>query len=356
MSHQFYSLPVNYLHKETEDSIIIGFDTSNYPAGQFDFTAGQNITIKHFHAGEEIRRTYSICSSPSEGKLRIGVRAIKDGIFSHYALNELRVGHRLDIMEPIGNFVVHNKISPSGHFVFFATGSGITPIISMIKEKLESDPQAQCTLFYSNKNIGSMMFRDELDGMKNKNLTRLQVVNIFSREQLDNELFYGRLSEDKCNSLIRQFVNQPDQAQYFICGPEDLTLIIKNMLTQKYNIPAGQVHFELFHTGALKVVEKVTVSNQTGLAKVTIRLDGKETTFDLAYDKQSILDAGIKNGIDLPYACKGGVCSTCKAHLPKGKVHMDMNYSLEEDEIEDGFILTCQSHPREDELFVDFDY
>ena len=353
MSYQFYPLTVDYLHKETEDSVIIGFNTNG--AANFKFVAGQNITIKLLHEGEELRRTYSICTSPSEGKLQIGVRAIKDGIFSHFALNKLKVGDVLEVMPPIGNFVVNNKEAASGQFVFFATGSGITPVISMIKEKLESDPNAQCLLFYSNKNIGSMMFRDELDGLKNKNLTRFQVVNIFSREQLDNELFYGRMSSQKCNSLIDQFINEPKLAQYFICGPEDLTLVIKDLLLQTYGIPAPQVHFELFHTGAVKVIEQATVST-TGLAKVTVRLDGKETTFDLAYDKQSILDAGIKNGLDLPYACKGGVCSTCKAHLGRGKVHMDLNYSLEEDELQDGFILTCQSHPREDELFVDYDY
>lgn len=355
MNHHFYRLKVDHLHRETEDSVIIGFDTSSLPEEAFKWIAGQNITIKLFHEGEELRRTYSICTSPSERKLHIGVRAIKDGIFSRYALNDIKVGDELEVMAPTGSFVVNTKVSSSGQFVFFATGSGITPVISMIKEKLEEDPSAQCILFYSNKNIGSMMFRDELDGLKNKNLTRLQVVNIFSREQLDNDLFYGRLSAEKCKQLVQQFVREPLNAQYFICGPEDLTMTIKDLLLKDYNIPATQVHFELFHTGAVKVVEKAAVST-TGLAKVTIRLDGKETTFDLAYDKQSILDAGIKNGIDLPYACKGGVCSTCKAHLGKGKVHMDMNYSLEEDELEDGFILTCQSHPREDELFVDYDY
>lgn len=356
MSHQFYSLKVNHLHKETEDSVIVGFDTSQLPAEVFRFIAGQNVTIKLFHNGEELRRTYSICSSPSEGKLHIGVRAIKDGVFSHYALNTLKIGDTLEIMAPVGNFVVNNKTAPSGHFVFFATGSGITPIISMIKEKLEEDLNAQCTLFYSNRNVGSMMFRDELEWLKNKNLTRLQIVNIFSREQLDTDLFYGRMTSDKAWQLITKFVAEPTKAQYFICGPEDLTLDLKDLLINKFKIDSHQVHFELFHTGLVKVAAAQTVSSGSGIASVTIRLDGKETTFDLPFDKMSILDAGIKNGVDLPYACKGGVCSTCKAHLPEGKVHMDLNYSLEEDELEDGFILTCQSHPRADKLFVDFDY
>lgn len=356
MSHQFYSLPVIYLHRETDDSTIIGFDTSSVPDGTFDFTAGQNITVKLFIEGQEIRRSYSICSCPSEGHLRIGVRAIKDGLFSNYALNHLKTGDQLEVMPPVGGFTTEGKKAANDHYVFFATGSGITPVISMIKERLENDSNALCTLFYSNRNISSMMFRDELDAIKNKNITRLQLIYIFSREQLDADLFYGRMTAEKAELLLRKFVSDIPGCQYFICGPEDQTIALKDLLIKQYNIPSPQVHFELFHTGLIQAAKKEEAVDFTGTAEVTIRLDGKETTFNLAYDKMSILDAGIRNGVDLPYACKGGVCSTCKAHLAEGKVHMDLNYSLEEDEIEDGFILTCQSHPRTGRLFVDFDY
>lgn len=354
---QFYSLEIDFLEHQTEDSTVIGFNTKEVPEGVFDFKAGQNITIKYYFDGEEIRRSYSICTCPSESRIHIGVRAIKDGLFSNFALKNLKVGDRLDILPPVGSFTIQGKMATSGRYVFFATGSGITPVISMIKDKLEKDPAATCTLFYSNRSVGSMMFRDELDGIKNKYSTRFQAVYLFSREQLDSDLLYGRMDGDKVRQLMNIFVTDKAGSQYFICGPEEQTIAIRNLLTKELGIPSGQVHFELFHTGDLKpeVKSQEEVTDFKGTAEVTVRIDGKETTFHLAYDKESILDAGIRQGLDLPYSCKGGVCCTCRAQLLEGKVHMDQNYALEDDEVEEGFILTCQSHPRAGKLFVDYD-
>lgn len=356
MTQQFYSLEVNYLERQTEDSIIIGFNTDNAPAHVFDFKAGQNISIRLFKNGEDLRRTYSICSAPSDNCIHIGVRAIKDGIFTDIAFNHLKLGDKLDILPPVGNFHIKGKTSANNQYIFFATGSGITPIISMIKDILENDNQAKCTLFYSNRNIASMMFREELDGIKNTHLDRLQIIYVFSREHLDADLFYGRMTADKSKVLLQTFVPDFNGSQFFICGPQDQTLSIKEMLTKELHIPSAQVHFELFHTGSIPVYSDNEESDFTGTAEVTVRIDGKETTFHLEYDKMSILEAGIKQGLDLPYSCKGGVCCTCRAHLTEGKVHMDQNYALEDDEVEEGFILTCQSHPRSGKLFVDYDY
>jgi len=354
---QFYSLEIDFLEHQTEDSTVIGFNIDGAPEAAFDFIAGQNITIKYYSNGEEIRRSYSICACPSEGRLRIGVRAIKDGLFSNFALKELKVGDKLEILPPVGSFTAQGKVAANGQYVFFATGSGITPMISMIKDKLEKDEDATCTLFYANRTVASMMFRDELDGIKNKYRTRFQTVYLFSREQQDSDLFYGRMDEDKVRQLMHIFVADKAGSQYFICGPEEQTIAIKNLLTHELGISASQVHFELFHTGDLKpeVKPQEEEANFTGTAEVTVRIDGKETTFHLAYDKESILDAGIRQGLDLPYSCKGGVCCTCRAQLLEGKVHMDQNYALEDDEVEEGFILTCQSHPRAGKLLVDYD-
>lgn len=356
MAQQFHTLTVNYLDRQTDDSIIIGFDMDGLPESTFHFLAGQNISIRIFSNGEELRRTYSICSCPSEGIIRIGVRGVKDGIFSNIALNQLKIGDTLDIMPPVGNFTIQGKNAADNQFVFFATGSGITPIISMIKDKLEKDNSAVCTLFYSNRNIASMMFREELDGIKNNYTDRLQVVYLFSREFLDADLFYGRMTAEKSKVLLETFVPDFAGSQFFICGPQEQTIAIKDLLTKTLNVPINHVHFELFHTGSLPEVVQEEHIDFTGTAEVTVRLDGKETTFNLGYDKMSILEAGLKQGLDLPYSCKGGVCCTCRAHLSEGQVKMDQNFALEEDELEEGFILTCQSHPRSGKLFVDYDY
>lgn len=353
---QFYPLTIDFLEHETDDSVVIGFDTSSAPADKFKFIAGQNINIRFFKDGEEYRRTYSICTAPYEDKLRIGVRSVPNGIFSNMALHHLKPGDVLEVMPPGGSFTIANNRSTSDQYIFFAVGSGITPVISMIKYILDNDGFATCKLFYGNKNIASMMFRNELDQLKNKFMSRLQIVYTFTREQTDNELFYGRLTNDKCSKLIDSFVTYPIDAQYFLCGPEDMTLSVKELLVSQLNIPSMQVHFELFYVGLLPVTTKAPTEVQNGMAQVTLRLYNKEVTFDLDYNGESILDAGIRNGLDLPYACKGGVCSTCKGHMTTGEVQMDANFALEDDELEDGYILTCQSHPRASKIYVNYDY
>ena len=357
MDFNFYPLTICYKAFETEDSVIIGLSIPTSLQETFNFKAGQNITIRKFLNGQEIRRSYSLCTEPKSGLFRIGIRAIPNGIFSNFALKELNIGDTLEVMAPTGSFIANEGFKEN---VFFAAGSGITPILSMIEYLLTHDQHAFITLMYGNRNIQSIMFRDRIDALKNKYLDRIQVIHILSRMNMDLELFTGRLNVDKAKVLIDKFVLDKNNAQYYLCGPEEMTLSIKEYLINEVKLDPRHVHSELFFIAESKsssnVVNTDVKTDLTEVSKVTIRMDGKETRLDISYHGQSILDAGIEAGLDLPYSCKSGTCNTCKAQLKSGNVIMDRNFALEQDELEEGFILTCQSHPSVEEIYVDYDY
>lgn len=355
MSTHFEKLLIKEVRKETEDCVSILLDMPEELKEKFAYLPGQHITLRTTINNEDIRRSYSLCSSPLHNEWRIAVKKVDGGIFSVFANKTLRAGDTIELMPPMGHFVLPQS-NEAKSYVCFAAGSGITPVLSIIKTGLHNQPQSRFTLIYGNRNRPSIIFKEEIEALKNKFINRFQLVHILSREQTESPLNEGRIDAKKCEQLFRHVVSLQADA-FFICGPESMIFSIKDWLTGK-GVAEKQIHFELFNTSsstaARKTALNIPASDDT-LANVTIQLDGRSFSFDLPFHSGSILDAALLQGADLPYACKGGVCTTCKAKLIEGKVDMDVNYGLEADEVADGYILTCQSHPRSEKLVVDFD-
>lgn len=356
----FHPLLVTDVRQETDDTVSIAFDIPADQRELFSYQAGQYLTIRTTLDGEEVRRSYSLCSAPYEGVWRVAVKQVENGRFSTFANAKLKVGDTLEVMPPQGRFVVHPDGKDAKHVVFFAAGSGITPVLALIKQILHDERQTRVTLFYANRKKTDVIFLEDLEDLKNRHMQRLSLHYVFSRESQSSPLFEGRIDGNRCKNLVDRFIGEPTRQQYFICGPEEMIHAVKDQL-QASGVPEKQVHFELFTTpvgdmnpqAATKASEKPKRAD--GVAKVQVQLDGRVFSFDLPYNGKAILDASMQTGADLPFSCKGGVCCTCRAKLVKGEVDMDINYALEPWEVEQGFILTCQSHPKSEEIFVDFD-
>ena len=359
MALKFHPLKVVDVRRETEDCVSVSLDIPETLAEEFKFIPGQYLTFRRGDGEMEIRRSYSICAAPSDCELRVAIKKVEQGRFSTYANEELKVGDTLDVMPPMGTFSIKGKNVQHKHYLAFAAGSGITPIMSIMKSALESDPNARFTLVYGNKNRNTIIFREQIEALKNKYMERLRVYHVLSRESMDAELFNGRITAEKCeimcNSLID--VNTVDEA--FLCGPQDMILSVQEKLTA-LGMDHANVHIELFVSPDEPKADhekwvKEHAEDDGKMSKVSITLDGTTFDMDLAYNSDSILDAALKQGADLPFACKGGVCCTCRARVTEGEVEMEVNYALEPDEVEKGFILTCQAHPKSDRVVVDFD-
>lgn len=356
MAVHFHSLKVRDIKKETPDCISVAFDIPAELKTEFLFDHGQNITIKKTIDGEELRRSYSICTSPFENELRIAIKKVEGGKFSCFANDELKVNDQLDVLPPTGRFNTKLDKENKKQYLAFAAGSGITPVISIIKTTLQAEPASSFTLVFGNKGRSSIIFFEELEGIKNKYLNRFNFINILSREKTDAPLNSGRINTEKLKEL-NKLVDYKSADDIFICGPEEMIFCVKDFL-EGTGIDKKKIHFELFTTPGQKNVTGRTVqhADNTGpKSRITIKLDGRSFDFDLGFDNASILDAALKQGADLPFACKGGVCCTCKAKLLEGEVEMDVNWGLEHEEVEQGFILTCQSHPKTEKVVVDFD-
>jgi ring-1,2-phenylacetyl-CoA epoxidase subunit PaaE len=357
MSIHFHKLRVKEVRRETDDCVSISFEIPPDLAASFLFQHGQNVTVKKEIAGEEIRRSYSICSAPHEGELRIAVKRVGGGAFSSFANDELKAGDELQLLPPTGTFTTSLNTARTKHYLALAAGSGITPVISIIKTILQAEAGSTFTLVYGNKSRASIIFFEELQALKNLYIDRFSIIYVLSREKTDIAINSGRINIEKLTELssILPYAAYDD---IFICGPEAMIFAVKEYLEQR-NIDKRKIHFELFTTpGQKKSTAGVLPTKEVSTAsksKVTIKLDGRSMDFDLAFDEEAILDAALKQGADLPYACKGGVCCTCKAKLIEGQVDMDVHWGLEDDEIEQGYILTCQSHPKSDKVVVDFD-
>ncbi len=352
----FYKISVSDIVRETNECVSIGFAIPDDLKEVFAYQSGQYLVIRTTIDGNEVRRSYSLCSSPTEGKWRIAVKRIKNGAFSTFANSKLKVGDQLEIMPPTGNFI--NKSKNNKHLVGFAAGSGITPVISIIKTTLQTNPDSTFTLFYGNKQTTSIIFKEELEALKSKYLERFRIFHILSREQQDYTLFNGRINAEKCEKYSNLLFNPSSIDSYFICGPEEMVFDVQKTLIA-LGVDAANVHFELFEApkqAALPSAETSTKNlREEKTCNVTIIVDGKESSFPLSTNGVSILDAALKLGADLPFACKGGVCCTCKAKVLEGEVVMDVNYALEPDEVANNFVLTCQSHPVSESVLIDYD-
>lgn len=352
---QFNRLKVIDVKKETTDTVSIAFELPDKLKSAFQFVQGQYLTLKQQIKGEDVRRSYSLCTSPVEGELRVAVKKIPNGLFSTYANEELKVGDELEVMPPAGNFYTEIKPNQSKKYVAFAAGSGITPIISILKTVLAVEPQSTFTLFYGNKTTGSIIFREEIEDLKNIYTDRLSVHHILSREDQGIDLLKGRIDEEKCQSIFDQVPGITDADEYFMCGPVDMIETIADGLKEK-GVEKGKIHFELFTTAGVKKEAKSEDEKVDNVAsEITLIIDGDTTVFPLETEGTNILDTALEAGVDVPFACKGAVCCTCRAKVLEGEVKMDLNYSLEEDEVEAGYVLTCQAHPLTEKVTVSFD-
>lgn len=354
---RFHTLSIKNIKRETADSVSISLNIPENLKQDYQYIQGQYITFKKDIGGEEIRRSYSVCSSPLDGELRVGIKEVAGGKFSTYANRELKVGEQVEVMTPMGKFYTDLNPNQSKKYVGIASGSGITPILSIIKTTLATEPNSQFTLIYGNKTTSSIMFLEEIEALKNTYLNRFVVFHVLSRETVDVPVLNGRINESKCSEFNeKKLIDIQSSNEFFLCGPESMIMSVKNYL-ENSGISSKNIHFELFTSAAIITKEPTVIVESTpeNSAKVAVRIDGITYNLDLPYDGETILDAALKTGADLPFACKGGVCCTCRAKVTEGTVSMDLNFSLEDDEVENGYILTCQSHPTSANVFVDFD-
>ena len=349
---RFHAVTVKEVRRETEDAVSIALNLPEDGA-DFSFSPGQYLTLKADIGGEEVRRSYSVCVAPHEGELRVAVKEIEGGKFSTYANRELKAGDTIESMAPTGNFT-WAPTSTASHVAGWAAGSGITPVVSIAKSVLASDDTSTFTLFYGNKNSNSIIFKDAIDDLKNTYLERFEVHHILSREDQGTDHLKGRIDAVKAEKFAQSLIDLDKVTAHYLCGPQEMIETVSAKL-ESMGTAKSNIHFELFNTSApskdAPAVSKERVSTK---ASVTVVLDGEETHFEMG-SKDYVLDAALDAGADVPYACKGAVCCTCRAKVLEGSAEMAMNYALVDDEVKDGYILTCQSYATSDRLVVSFD-
>lgn len=359
MAKHFRPLQISDIRNETDECLSVSFQVPDEWKEEFLFRAGQNITLRTRIGDQDVRRSYSICSSPHENELRVAIKKVDQGLFSSHAHSHFKSAQTLDVLGPTGNFVLPLDKSNKKHYVAFAAGSGITPVISLLKTVLKEEPQSRFTLIYGNRHRGSVIFREELMNLKNEYQERFQLMMVFSREKMDAPVFEGRIDASKCEIIFKQILPLAPDQEYLLCGPAPLIFSVRSWLLEQ-KTEEKRIHFELFSDPGeadkkRSPADSVKAISSESKSLVTIRLDGISADYQMSATGPTILEAAIQAGADLPYACRAGVCASCRAKLVSGKVTMDQNYSLAEEEIEQGFILACQSHPASEKLTIDFD-
>lgn len=350
----FHLLKVCELDRITDDAVAITFAVPDHLKGEFTYKPGQHVAVRATVAGDDVRRNYSICSPVSSGKLRIGVKRLPDGVFSNFALERLRVGDALEVLSPAGLFVVEPDPARARNYGAVAAGSGITPILSIIASTLEVESDSQVTLIYLNTSIQSIMFLEELEDLKNRYLDRLQVFYVLARERQESDILSGRLDSERLAAILDGF-DSAGVDNWYLCGPRPLTDMVRDTLLARGARDAC-IHRELFHAAASpprKVLPKT--GEITEGYDVTVQFDGRATTFKLPPNTETILDGGLTLRSELPYACKNGICGTCRCRVTDGEVEMVQNFALEPDEVAAGYVLACQSYPTTPKVAIDFD-
>lgn len=357
MNH-FYSLKVASVAKNTRDAVVVTFDVPGELDDKFAFRPGQYLTLRTQVNGEELRRSYSICAAPSDRQLRVAIKRLNDGAFSSWANQHLEAGLSIEVMPPDGNFTVDFSPAHAHRYVAFAVGSGITPILSLVKTALDTEPNSSFTLFFGNRASSAVLFREEIEDIKNRYMTRFSLVYVMSREHQDIELFNGRLDGDKVQQLLSLWMDPSTIDYAFVCGPQDMTESVTQALVDK-GLDKSRIKFELFGSPkgprALHTGQEARKAPGKELCEVTVIQDGVTRTLNIEKNKDSVLDSALAQGIELPYSCKGGVCSSCRCKVIEGEVDMDANFALEDYEVARGFVLCCQSFPVTDRLVIDFD-
>ncbi len=354
---RFHDLEVTDLHKTIRDAVVVTLKPVNGSGDEFDFIQGQYLTFRRNFDGEELRRSYSICAGKDDGVLQVGIKRVDGGAFSTWANSDLQVGDTVQAMPPMGSF--HTAIDPSAEkqYLGFAGGSGITPVLSILKTTLAQEPHSRFTLVYANKGVNTIMFREELEDLKNLYMGRLNVIHILEADAQEIELFTGLVTQEKCAELFAHWIDIKNVDTAFICGPEPMMLGIAAAL-RAHGLNDGQIKFELFASAQPgRVKRKVSgadTASQANQTKASITMDGATQMVTMPKD-QSILDAALENAMDAPYACKAGVCSTCRCRVLEGEVEMLANHALEDYEVEKGYVLSCQAYPLTDTVVVDYD-
>ncbi len=357
---QLHTLTVAAVEPETANAIKISFEVPAELEETFRYKQGQYLTLESTIDGEPVRRSYSICSGVNDEAMQVAIKRVEGGVYSNFANDSLQAGDRIQVMPPQGSFYTELDPSAARNYLFIAAGSGITPVISNVKTILEEEPNSRVTLLLGNQRTNTIMFRETLSFLKNRYMTRLLWVNILSKEDQGSDVLNGRLNNRKGGQLNQQLIDLSSYDEYFICGPESMISEVSRGL-RGVGVDEDNIHYELFASSAddaRAVVEKHHARAKAYGGKtsnVTVIMDGRASHFELPTNGENILDAGMNHGVDLPYSCKGGVCSTCKARLVEGEVDMDITHGLEAGEIEQGFVLTCQAHPISDKVVVDFD-
>lgn len=355
MSVHFEQIQVKAVHRETHECVSLAFDIPDHLKDSFRYKPGQHLTLRAIIGGKDIRRSYSLCSSPLEGEWRVAVKKVEGGVFSTWANEQLKPGDILEVMPPMGHFYTEPKAPNRNTYVAIAAGSGITPVLSIMKTILATETGSSITLLYGNRSRTAIIFREELERLKNKYLERLSIIHILSREMTDAPINHGRIDAEKCSQLFGR-VAELTADGYFICGPGNMIFTVRDFLLQQ-GVDEKKIHFELFSENGLPVQQTETAQAAAAggvKSHVSVKLDG--IFFDVEVPLGGgILDAALAKGADLPYSCKGGMCCTCKARLLEGEVDMRVHYGLEPEEIDEGFILACQATAKTEKIVIDFD-
>lgn len=351
----FHELRVTEVTPLTDDSVAITFDVPGELAPAFSYIPGQHVTIRRLIGNADVRRSYSICAPANSGKLRVGVKRLPGGVFSTFATTELRAGDVLEAMSPVGEFTIDIDPSRGRKAVAIAAGSGITPVLSLISTSLEMEPDSSWTLLYGNRTVNTVMFLDELEGLKDRFGPRFQLFHILSREGSDLPLLSGRIDDEKIRTIHDRLLGTRPVDGWYLCGPYDLVMMARATL-HELGVPDDVIHDELFFAGPL---DPTTLPPEPppgeGSVDLTVILDGRAVDTRMA-PETSILDAALRVRNELPFSCKGGMCASCKGRIEEGEVTMDKNYALVDSEVEAGFVLTCQAHPVTDRVVVRYDH
>jgi len=350
----FHPLRVLEVSPLTDDAVAVTFDVPADLSEAFRYLPGQHVTLRALIDGEDIRRSYSICSNANAGKLRVGIKRLPGGVFSGYATTALKAGDVIDVMAPVGEFSIDPDPSTARHRVAIAAGSGITPVLSLISTTLESEPRSSWTLLFGNRTASTVMFLEELEGLKDRYPDRFQLFHLLSREGADLPLLAGRIDDEKIR-VVHDLLGGRAVDGWYLCGPYDMVMTARETLSS-LGAEADAIHDELFFAGP---VDPASLPPEPppgeGSVQLTVILDGRAVETRMTAET-SILDAALRVRSELPFSCKGGMCATCKGRIEVGEVRMDKNYALVDSEVEAGYVLTCQSHPVSDRVVVRYDH
>lgn len=361
MSTLFHTLTVRDVRPDTADAVVVSFEVPPELRETFSFTQGQYLTLRQQIAGQDLRRSYSICAGVDDDELRVGVRRVKGGVFSNWVHEQVKPGQQLQVMAPQGRFFVPLQPTAQRHHLGIAGGSGITPVLSILKTVLGREPLSRCTLIYGNRQLRSTMFKEELEDLKNRYMTRLVLHHVFSDEPTDSPLNSGVMNRDKIGEFLSGLVNPQQIAHVYICGPFQMNDEAEAALLAA-GVPEDRIHIERFGVAqpaggslAVDAVVHQALPGDAEVARVTIVRDGLKREIEFRKDQPSILDCASAAGLEVPFSCTSGVCGTCRAKVMEGEVRMARNFALDKAEVAAGFVLTCQAHPLSERVVLSFD-